>query len=345
MADTTLETHGSASPDSSLSWMPHVLFPMSFLLGICCLFFMSSGGIVLCILHCVIGTLAALVTWGTRTKNHQVMAMVAVLLNFLYWLLLVCTLIYTAWLLAQHVKAKKDFNNGVISPALRPMLEQYSEYVDDTDNSPSSRRRLEATSDSLNRFAQLAATHMQNAEKDSYYSPVVLRQGATPTKVSDLKFSQAETKCLTKLSTDEQLRQKVNARVETFVDWGLFCGYTKYRAGAMSRWPIDCNEDCLVDKLHFSNIRKNTEKSQRQSEEFKAALQTMGKDKAKMCGMLILVTACRMEEKHFPQGTMAALSIAIIFTVALLVLSCACLVACFRVIGKDRNKRVVVTAN
>ncbi|KAL8446831.1 hypothetical protein Emag_004592 [Eimeria magna] len=344
MADTTLETHGSASPDSSLSWMPHLLFPLSFLLGISCLFFMSSGGIVLCILHCVIGTLAALVTWGTRTKNHQVMAMAAVLLNFLYWLLLICTLIYTAWLLAQHVKAKKDFNNGVVSPALRPVLDQYSEYVEDSDEA-GPLRRLQAATNPLSRFTQIAASHLQNAEKEAFYSPVVLRQGATPTKVSDLKFSQADTKCLTKLSTDEEFRQKTNARLETFVDWGLFCGYTKYKAGAMSRWPIDCNEDCLVDKLHFSNIRNNTQKSQRQSEEFKAALQTMGKEKAKMCALLTLVTGCRMEEKHFPQGTMAALSFAIIFTVALLFLSAACLVACFKVIGKDRNKRVVVTAN
>ncbi|KAL8433222.1 hypothetical protein ACSSS7_004007 [Eimeria intestinalis] len=345
MADTTLETHGSANPDSPLSWMPHVLFPLSFLLGICCLFFMSSGGIVLCILHCVIGTLAALVTWGTRTKNHQIMAMVAVLLNFLYWLLLICTLVYTAWLLSQHVKAKRDYNKGVSSPALGPMLEQYSEYVSAEDGADGPVRRLQSVTMPFSRFIQTSVAQLRHDEKESYYSPVVLRQGATPTKVSDLKLSEAETKCMTKLSTDEELRKKVNSRVETFVDYGLFCGYTKYKAGSMSKWPIDCNEDCLLDKLHFSNIRKNTEKSQRQSEEFKAALHTMGKEKAKMCGMLTLVTACRMEEKHFPQGTIAALSFAIIFTVALLFLSAACLVACFKVIGKDRNKRVVVTAN
>lgn len=343
MADTTLESHGSASPDSSLSWMPHVLFPMSFLLGICCLFFMSSGGIVLCILHCVIGAVAALVTWGTRTKNHQIMAMAAVLLNFLYWLILICTLIYTAWLLSQHVKAKRDFKNGFVSPALKDTLERYSEFVQGGDVHLI--RRLQAATKPFHRFAQLAAAHMEAAEREASYAPVVLRQGATPTKLNDLKFSEADSNCLRKLQTDDDMAENTNKRVETLLDWGLFCGYTKYKAGAATRWPLDCNEDCRVDKLHFSNIRDNAEKSQRQSEEFVVALRSMGEEKAKMCAMLSLVTVCRIEETHFTQGTMAALSFALIFTVALLFLSAACLVACFKVIGKDRNKRVVVTAN
>ncbi|KAL8425062.1 hypothetical protein Efla_001451 [Eimeria flavescens] len=283
MADTTTDAPGSANPESALSWMPHALFILSFLLGICCLFFMSSGGIVLCILHCIIGTLAALVTYGTRTKNHQLMAMVAVLFNFLYWLVLICTFIYTAWLLSIHAKAKKDMNNGVTSPALRPLLDAYSAYVsgEEADPSPGA-RRLQAVEQLFTTSARQTLLELESLEKDTQYTPAVLRQGTTPTKLTDLKFSQGDAKCLAKLAGDDDFSDKVNKRVDAFLDYGLFCGYTKYKAGAMRKWPISCNDDCLFDKLHFSKIRKDNAKTKRQTDEFKVGLNAMGQEKGKM---------------------------------------------------------------
>ncbi|KAL8425061.1 hypothetical protein Efla_001450 [Eimeria flavescens] len=357
MADTWPDRDGS--PSSSLTWMPPIMFFLALSLGTCCLFFMSAGGFIFCVLHFVLGSLVALVTFGTRSKNSQLMAIFSVFGNTLYLLLLACTFVYAAWLLGRNARATRDFDNGTSSPLISPLIDLYAGAVAGDNDAEESRRLQDAEApftgrpghlqeqlaaaspietstfglkddfvrglptqlkgaspvDAMMQSARLTLEELQRSDKESV-SPTVLRQGP-PTRFDGLKFSKADGKCLLELETNEKLRINTFKRLHAFLDWGLFCGFTKYSVGALHRWPIACEDVCHLNLLNFSQHGEDLLSILQQAAYFKKAIESMGEQEIQMCAALTVVTACRMEQTKFPAGTMAALCLALLVSFCL----------------------------
>ncbi|KAL8433221.1 hypothetical protein ACSSS7_004006 [Eimeria intestinalis] len=375
MADTS-GGEAPGSPSSSLTWMPPVMFLLAFSLGICCLFFMSWTGMIFCILHCVVGTLVALVTYGTRSKESRLMAFLTVILNALYLLFLVCTFVYAAWLLGRSASAARDFDYATSSPAIRPLIYLYAAAATG-DDSALEFRRLQAAGDTVpvdgshaptelhfplssmnqdspqhlvNAFARQSGTQpgfsvaevLHSVEsrargEQPALSPAALRQGP-PARFEDLRFSDADSRCLLKLGQDERLAVDTFNRLHAFLDWGLFCGYTQYSAGALKKWPISCSKVCHLDLLNFAQHGDDILRIQEQANEFKRALSSMSEEELQMCGVLTIVTACRMEENRFPAGSMAALCLALLIAFSLFFVNTTCLVIGFKLLGKHKHR-------
>ena len=413
-----------------LCWIPILMAFLSFLLGICCLFFMSIGGLVLCILHCTVGCILVLIPYGVYQRAERLRAIAGIISTSLYMVLLVSTFAYAAWLLAQNARAENERGTEDGSPLITPSLDMYAaqsgftsarrlEAADEsmdldaldmqeeagldsknlsrvlrppkqedpgtlssssisslpTDNrSPdatSEGRRLQSeeellfgssdlssdsltlkskhgksrpsfgsTQDKLLSVAQQTASEML-AEESSSLNPVVLRQGAET--LADYKPTKGDVKCLAKMQSGQEHLAGAHSRLYALLDWGLFCGYTRYSVSALRKWPISCEEDCHFGKLHFSRYRENEAKTREQGYAFMNSVQAMSKEQAQFCIVLAAIAACRIEEKYLQYGAMAALCFALIFCICLLGFAAKCLVECIFVANKDKRKVAAVS--
>ncbi|KAL8274673.1 hypothetical protein Esti_001388 [Eimeria stiedai] len=324
------------------------------------------------------GIVVALITYGTRSKKSRLMALVTVIFNALYMLLLACTFVYAASLLGRNAGATRDFDYGTSSPTIRPLIYLYAAAATGNGSGLDS-RRLQAAEDTFTLGGSRVLTEVQNffpnvhhelrqhpfknfifgrqagtqrevsademlhsvesrfRKEQAALSPTVLRQGP-PTRFEDLRFSNAEARCLVKLGEDEKLGVDTFNRLHAFLDWGLFCGFTIYSAGALKKWPISCSKVCHLDLLNFRQYGDDVAEIQEQANEFKTALSAMTEDELQMCGVLTIVTACRMEENRFPAGSMAALCLALLLSFCLFFMNTTCLVISFRLTGKHTNR-------
>lgn len=167
--------------------------------------------------------------------------------------------------------------------------------------------------------------------------PSLIHQG--PKQVQNLDLNDADLSCLFKIAVDESFKNKVLRRLLALLDRGLFCGYTKYKASSVHKWPISCNHDCHLGKLHFSRHRHNEEKTKRLVDEYKASVAQMSSVDAQVCRVLTIVTACRIQEEEFSGGVLVALKLGLVFSVMLMVMNTFCLLALSRLIGKSYSSQ------
>lgn len=109
-----------------LCWIPIVMLFLGFGLGICCLFFMSTGGLVLCVINCILGPVFAYFTSRVFLKPGRMTAIIATCCNVLYVILLLSTLMYAAWLTAQTSRSIEEKNGAKDKQLILPLLEFYS---------------------------------------------------------------------------------------------------------------------------------------------------------------------------------------------------------------------------
>lgn len=122
----TEDEKGGCQP---LCWIPIVMLFLCYALGICCLFFFSTGGLVLCILHFVLGTILVLSPYAVHRRSDKVMAIAAIVGMSLYICLLVATFVYAAWLLGQNAHSEVDLYASDKRPLLFPLLVAYAQHA------------------------------------------------------------------------------------------------------------------------------------------------------------------------------------------------------------------------
>ena len=180
------------------------------------------------------------------------------------------------------------------------------------------------TADKLFSIAQQKAKEML-AEESSSLNRVVPRQGAET--LADYKPTKDDVECLAKTQSGQEHLAGANNRFLALLDWGLFCGYTRYSVSALRKWPISCEEDCHFGKLHFSRYRENEAKTREQGYAFMNSVQAMSKEQAQFCSVVAGITACRIEEKCLQYGAICRCGFAI-----------KCLVDCIIIVANDKKK-------
>lgn len=103
---------------------------LSLSVGICCLFFMSTSGIIHCLLNCALGSLFSYLTYATHTQPKRWKARIAIVGNVLHILLLVSTIVQGSLLLRANVEAGADNNEVHTSSTFSSILDYYFEYAE-----------------------------------------------------------------------------------------------------------------------------------------------------------------------------------------------------------------------
>ncbi|CDJ46664.1 hypothetical protein EBH_0013150 [Eimeria brunetti] len=109
-------------------WLPILMGFLSLSVGICCLFFMSRIGIVLCVLNSIFGLIFSYITYSTLARPKRYKAIVAIAGNLLHICLLLGTVVYGSRLLVINVQAEAKNNAANASPVFNFMLDYYLAY-------------------------------------------------------------------------------------------------------------------------------------------------------------------------------------------------------------------------
>lgn len=133
MPDTTDAANSQPARNKPLCCMSGWMFILAVILGVCCLFFMSIGGMTLCILHCVLGSFIALANYNASEKSSKVLSILAIIGNTFYLVILLSTFVCSAWLVALNVKARNDYNKGSFSSFVTPLLTAYMTAAGDSN--------------------------------------------------------------------------------------------------------------------------------------------------------------------------------------------------------------------
>ncbi|OEH77506.1 uncharacterized protein LOC34618618 [Cyclospora cayetanensis] len=106
--------------------IPCFMFFLTFGVGLSCLFFMTTGGLVLCILHCSLGCFLVLIPCGARKSPELLCAIVALISNLAYLALVLSTLAYAVYLLGLNSLAEDARSRTTGSPLHEALLDLYA---------------------------------------------------------------------------------------------------------------------------------------------------------------------------------------------------------------------------
>ncbi|CDJ57374.1 hypothetical protein, conserved [Eimeria maxima] len=407
-------------------------------MGVSCIFFMSTGGLVLGIIYCTAGCALGFVPFALYKTQERFWGIVSIISIVSLMLLLIASFGYCVWLLLQTSRAQKEMNSVDGSPLVVPLLGMYAqkagfvsvrrlqetkvskglgviplfdgrtmgsrgtsgkqalraltgagdeEPVSTTSTSVSSRlledsaniearqttsgepikesanseaavqhtesghvgNSWESTSGealkmpvSGKTMSALVSTAKKKADKllvggDSSFYPAVLRQSWESRQ--NIFVSKGDLECLIDMNYDSGILPQSEALLRALLDWGLFCGYTRYSIAVLRKWPISCSTDCNFDKLNFSRYRNNAEKTDKQAKEFLEALDSMAPAQAEACTFLATVTTCRISQQNLDSVATTTMCIAIVVSLAIFCAAIKCLADCVKFIKND-NKRM-----
>ncbi|CDJ67025.1 hypothetical protein, conserved [Eimeria necatrix] len=94
-------------------------------MGICCIFFMSTGGLVLGVISCTVGCALGFLPFTLVKTQRRLWGVLSVISLTTLMVLLVATFGYGLWLLLQNLWAQSDMNTGYSSPLLVTCLDAY----------------------------------------------------------------------------------------------------------------------------------------------------------------------------------------------------------------------------
>lgn len=411
---------------------------LSFIMGVSCLFFMSSGGLVLGIIYCTAGCALAFVPFALHKTHERFWGIVSIISIVSLMLLLIASFAYTVWLLLQTSRAQNEMNGTDGSPEVSPLLGMYAQKATlgtlrrlqesrgsmssgvappsdvgaidsqgpkggqafavlsgegveaaSTTSSTSTSSHLPRDSEDLDgelttppkqveeKEENWAATHQTEADHrvnnpksitgeastlptrgkrmkelvtiargkadkilvggESSFYPTVLRQSWESRE--NIFVSKEDFECLESLNSETGVLPRTEGVLRALLDWGLFCGYTRYSIAALRKWPVSCSDDCYFGKLNFSRYRNNKEKSEKQAKEFLEAVDNMTPAHAEACLFLATVTTCRIAEQNLDSAATTSMCIALVVSLALFFAAIKCLSDSIKFIRKD-NKRM-----
>ncbi|CDJ42045.1 hypothetical protein, conserved [Eimeria tenella] len=390
-------------------------------MGICCIFFMSAGGLVLGVISCTVGCALGFLPFALYKTQRRLWGVLSVISLSALMVLLFATFGYGLWLLLQNLWAQSDMNTGYSSPLVVPCLDAYiqkagqsyqafiqtsqgsmnpsatqtpngrvsdasdlagndgvsSSTTTETTTTPTSTQmpeeenRTNGQPGNSSTEAEEEAPHQSAAEtpenilepqdggaqttpsgnimksfidvakkqiasafqrEQSPFYPTLLRQSWTG--MENILVTSSDLQCVQAMGTSTEALEAAEKFFRTFLDWGLFCGFTQYTFSVVRKWPMSCVDDCNFGKLHLSKYRSNEDQAKEHAEEFIEDLEEMTPDQVQGCILLATVTTCRIQQKNLDNIAISAMCISLVFAILIFFAAVKCLVDCSKFVGK-----------